>query len=167
MFKVPDLETERLILRLQRMQDWPEYLELMQSERSVYMGGPFSTEVAWGLFCHDLAQWKLMGHGALMLEDRDSGSCIGQVGINHGPLFPEPELGWFIYTNFEGQGYAYEAAKALRDWALNDRKLDTLVSYVNPKNDRSQSLATRLGAIIDAKAKRLDPVDLVYRYSII
>ena len=100
---IPTIETERLFLRPPRTEDWPEYAELMLSARAVHMGGPFSTDVAWGMFCHDVAQWALMGHGALMMEDRNTGLCLGQVGINHGPLFPEHELGWLVYPNAEGK----------------------------------------------------------------
>ncbi len=158
------LETERLILRVPEMKDWPEYAELMLSQRALYMGGPFSTGVAWGMFCHDVAQWTLFGHGALMLEDRRSGRCLGQVGINHGPLFPERELGWILFADAEGKGYAYEAAEALRDWAFKVCGLETLVSYIDPENTRSRRLAERLGAALDPSAPGQDPTDLVFRY---
>lgn len=106
-----------------------------------------------------------MGHGALMIDDARSGECLGQVGINHGPLFPEHELGWFVYESAEGQGYAFEAAEALKDWALKQRKLPTLVSYIAPGNTRSRKLALRLGAEIDANATAHAPEDLVFRHS--
>jgi RimJ/RimL family protein N-acetyltransferase len=162
---IPTLETERLILRPMNMDDWPNYLALMQSERATYMGGPATKAVAWGMFCHDMAQWALMGHGALMVDDRNSGQCLGQVGINHGPLFPEHELGWFVYADAEGRGVAFEAASKLRNWAFEKRTLTTLVSYVDPGNAKSCNLAERLGAILDDNAQRPDPKDLVFRHS--
>ena len=164
MTEIPTIETERLILRPPGMDDWPLYAELMFSERAIYMGGPFSTKGAWGMFCNDVAQWTLMGHGALMLEARDTGQCLGQVGINHGPLFPEHELGWLVYPDAEGKGYAYEAALALRDWGFRKRRLNTLVSYIDPRNTRSRKLAERLGAVLDTAAPVQDPGDLVYRH---
>ena len=99
---IPNLQTERLLLRSLTMADWPAYENLMMSERAKYMGGPYTQAAAWGLFCSDMAQWLLVGHGALMFDDRESGQCLGQVGINHGPLFPEQELGWFVYPEAEG-----------------------------------------------------------------
>lgn len=162
---VPIITTERLVLRLPEMRDWPRFAELMCSERATFMGGPYSRTAAWGMFCHDVAQWALMGHGALMIEDRASGDCLGQVGINHGPLFPERELGWLVYPEAEGRGYAHEAAAALRDWAFRHRGFETLVSYIHPDNLRSVRLAERLGAVRDADAPRHDPVDLVFRHS--
>ncbi|WP_322895678.1 MULTISPECIES: GNAT family N-acetyltransferase [unclassified Yoonia] len=161
---VPTLITTRLTLRPMRADDWTAYYQLMASDRAAYMGGPFSKSVAWGMFCADHAQWSLFGCGALMIEHSDSGACLGQVGINSGPLFPEWELGWFLYPDAEGKGFAYEAAAALRAWGKDVRKLETLVSYIDPDNERSAKLADRLGAFLDEGARRPDPTDLVYRH---
>ncbi|SCW86862.1 Acetyltransferase (GNAT) domain-containing protein [Rhizobium mongolense subsp. loessense] len=114
------IRTERLTLRLPVIEDFEVYAQLMASPRSAGMGGPFDTRSAWGLFCHDLALWQLFGHGALMIDLNETGECVGQVGINHGPLFPEKELGWHLYDGHEGRGYATEAAFGLRDWAFCD-----------------------------------------------
>ncbi len=92
------------------------------------------------------------------------GVCVGQVGINHGPLFPEKELGWMLYDGFEGQGYATEAAIALRDWAFATLELESLVSYFDPANAASMAVAKRLGAVPDPDAPRQDPEDVVYRH---
>jgi RimJ/RimL family protein N-acetyltransferase len=146
--------------------DFPAYAALMGGRRSVHMGGPFDARVAWGLFCHDAAGWELFGAGALMADRRETGETVGQVGLNHGPLFPEPELGWMLYDGHEGQGYATEAAAALRDWAFRARELPTLVSYVDPRNAASVRVALRLGAVPDPGAQRQagDEDDLVFRH---
>jgi RimJ/RimL family protein N-acetyltransferase len=164
MAEIPTLQTSRTLLRAMRAEDWPAYCRLMTSGRARYMGGPFPLGVAWGMFCSDHAQWDFYGCGALMIEDRETGRCLGQVGINFGPAFPEHELGWLLYPEAEGRGYAFEAARTLREWARHVRRLETLVSYVDPGNDRSRRLAERLGAARDEKAARQDPQDLVYRH---
>lgn len=115
---IPRLLTERLVLRAPVADDFPAYAQLLASPRAQRMGGPYALRAAWGLFCHDIAGWELFGHGALMIDLRMTGDCVGQVGINHGPLFPEKELGWLVYDRHEGQGYATEGAAALRDWPL-------------------------------------------------
>ncbi|MCY1557462.1 Acetyltransferase (GNAT) domain protein [compost metagenome] len=99
-----------------------------------------------------------------MIDLTATGQCVGQVGINHGPLFPEKELGWMLYEGHEGQGYAMEAAGALRDWAFAERGFDTLVSYCDPANVRSIAVAKRLGAVLDPDAPRQDQEDLVFRH---
>lgn len=163
-FSIPTLTTERLTLRAPVMADYAAYEALMASPRSVHMGGPFDQRAAWGLFCHESACWHLFGHGALMIEVKASGACVGLVGINAGPLFDEKELGWMLYDGHEGHGYATEAARALRDWAFGTLKLPHLVSYVDEANTRSSAVALRLGGMLDPNAAKQDPEDLVYRY---
>jgi RimJ/RimL family protein N-acetyltransferase len=161
---IPKLMTERLVLRAPVADDFPAYARLLASPRAKGMGGPHTLRAAWGMFCHDVAVWPLFGHGALMIDLRATGECVGQVGINHGPLFPEKELGWLVYEGHEGRGYATEAAAALRDWAARTLGLDRLVSYIDPENSRSIAVAERLGAALDPDAPKQDPDDLVYRH---
>lgn len=157
----PTLTTARLRLRPMMPADFPAYAAVLAQPRMAMMGGPFGLRDAWGLFCHDAAGWGLFGYGALMVEA--DGVTVGQVGISHGPLFPESELGWFLYDGFEGRGYATEAAATLRDWAYA-QGLATLVSYTDPGNQRSNRVAQRLGAVPDPDAEPQDPGDLVWRH---
>lgn len=163
---IPVIETPRLSLRPMAPGDFPAYAALMASPRAVCMGGPFDDRAAWGLFCHDAAGWSLFDAGALMMDRRDTGQTVGQVGINRGPLFPEPELGWMLYDGHEGQGLATEAARALRDWAFGTADLPTLVSYMDPANHASAAVARRLGAVPDPEAARPPggEADLVFRH---
>ncbi|WP_010140384.1 GNAT family N-acetyltransferase [Oceanicola sp. S124] len=164
MTRISVLTTDRLTLRPMQARDWEAYAALMASARAEYMGGPFTLAETWGMFCADHAQWSFFGIGALMIEDRATGACLGQVAVNAGPLFPEHELGWMVYPGAEGQGIAAEAAAAMRDWARDVRGLATLVSYIDPGNLRSRRLAEKLGAVPDPLAARPDPDDLVYRH---
>ena len=161
----PVIETARLRLRPMAPADWPAYAAFWASDRSRHMGGPLEQRMAWGIFCHDAAGWALFGLGALMIDRQADGATVGQVGISHGPLYPEPELGWLLYAGFEGQGYATEAGAALRDHAL--ARVPTLVSYVGPHNLASAAVALRLGGVSDPAAQRQpgDDEDQVFRYA--
>lgn len=161
---IPTLQTARLVLRPPVLADFAAYWSLMATDRARFMGGPFDERQAWGMFTSDLAMWWLFGHGCLMIDVADTAICVGQVGINHGPLFPEKELGWLLYADAEGKGYASEAAIAVRDWAFETLGLATLVSYVDPNNLPSIRVAERLGGVRDDKAERPDAEDLVFRY---
>lgn len=162
---IPTLETARLVLRPPTLDDYPAFAAIMKSDRARYMGGPFDDWGAWGMFCHDIVGWSLFGHGALMIERKSDSLCIGEVSINHGPLFTEKELGWMLYEGHEGHGYATEAAAALRDWAFAELGLATLVSYCDPENARSIAVAMRLGAVRDDNAPREDADDVVMRHA--
>ncbi len=161
---IPTLETERLRLRAPVFDDWPDYLAFLASPRAQFMGGPHTPDTAWSYFCNDVAQWQLFGHGALMLEDKKDGAVLGQVALCKGPLFPELELGWFLYERAEGHGYAIEAAAAMLAWGFATRDEQSFVSYIDPENSRSISLAERLGASLDETAQRPHPATLVYRH---
>ena len=162
----PTLTTERLTLRMPVMADYPTYAAFWATDRSAGLGGPTDVKGTWAWFCHDVAQWSLFGLGAWAMERRADGALIGQVILSDGPLFPEVELGWFLYDGFEGQGYMVEAATAARDWGFGVRGLPTMVSYVAPENTASARVAERLGAVIDPAAPLMDGrIDHVYRYA--
>jgi RimJ/RimL family protein N-acetyltransferase len=164
MTAIPTITTPRLILRPPILADLAPMQNMLVSERAKHMGGPYSPIGAWREFCQDIALWQLFGHGALIVDLRETDQCVGQVGINHGPRFPEKELGWLLFDGHEGRGYAVEAARALRDWAFAERGLPHLVSYIDPENMASIAVAERLGAVLDPDAPRQDAGDLVYRH---
>ncbi len=87
----------------------------MTSDHAGHMGGPFSAPVAWGWFRHGIAQWQLFDAGNLSIISRQTEGCLGQIEINQGPRFPEPELGWQVIARVEGHEFAFEAATAMRD----------------------------------------------------
>jgi len=151
-FTIPTIETQRLLLRPARLEDFPQFAEELAKPRTRFMDGPLSADMAWTFFTNDLACWPLLGVGGLMI-DRE-GTVVGQVAIGRPPRFPEMELGWIVYEAHEGRGYAAEAAFALRDWAYANAGLTTLVSYVDRDNTASIRLAEKLGAVEDPGAPR-------------
>ena len=166
MTDAPILRTERLILRPARLGDFKGFADLYASPRSKYIGGPRSPKAAWKDFAHDVGQWSLLGFGSWAIERRKSGDCIGQIGLNFPPHYPERELGWLLWEGFEGNGYAYEAALCARKFAYGTLGWTTAVSYISRENVRSIRLAERMGAVIDRNASLPDndPDDLVYRH---
>ncbi len=161
---IPVLETDRLVLRAQTRADWPAYKALLMSERARYMGGPKDDQGAWAAFAGDLAGWLLDDFGYWTAVLKNTNDAVAFLGIMKPPIFPETEIGWMTTPEGEGQGYAFEAAEAVLDWAFLTRSMPTLVSYIDPKNARSIALAERLGASRDAEAKAANVGDLVYRH---
>ncbi len=166
MMSAPTLETERLILRANRHQDFEALANVLGSDHAKFMGGPMTRRDAWQSFCSDIAQWSLLGHGAWAVERRADGEFVGQVTIIKPPHFPEVEIGWKFFPQAEGRGYAFEAARAALTFAYQSLGLKTLVSYIDTKNTRSIALAKRLGARPDLTAKHAypDDDDVVYRH---
>ncbi len=165
MTTAPRLETERLVLRPHRLADFKRIEALYASPRSKYVNGPASRGDTWRMFAADVGHWELLGFGAWAIEHRDTGNYVGQIGLNQPADFPERELGWLLWEEFEGSGYAFEAAQCARDFAYGTLGWDTLVSYIDPENTRSIRLAERLGAVPDPAAPLPDGDPcLVYRH---
>jgi len=160
----PALTTETLTLRAPVMDDFAAYAMFLAGPRSVGVDGPLDTKGAWAYFTSDVALWSLAGVGGFMMQCKEGGAVLGLIAVNIGPLFAEPELGWMVYDGYEGQGFATEAASAVRDWALAQPVITSLVSYVGRDNTPSRRLAERLGAVIDPNAACPGPETLVYRH---
>jgi RimJ/RimL family protein N-acetyltransferase len=146
---IPTLRTDRLILRAFRSSDWDDYAAMMadMEVQRFLAGRAFSREDSWLSMATFLGSWELRGHGMFAVEH--AGRFIGRVGIYHPPDWPEPELGWSLATEAWGQGFAVEAASAVRDWLFNTRGWTRLVSFIAKENTRSQRVAERLGAVRD------------------
>ena len=158
---IPRIETARLVLRAPRIADFDGWAAIACTDRGRYIGGPYDPEDAWLDFCQMCAGWLLRGAGLWSVDRRDTGALVGFVPLNHEWGDPEMELGFLFLPEGEGQGFAAEAAAAARDHALGALGMSTLVSYMDPANDRALALAARLGGRRDATAEAAfadDPV---------
>lgn len=145
-FQVPELETERLQLRLPKASDLPAVEAFRTSRRSVGVGGPYEAGTSFHYMSAVIGQWHLRGYGRWIVADKETDAPLGLVGIYHPEDWPEPEIGWSIYAeNAEGRGIAHEAAMATRDFAYNTLGWKRIVSLVMPDNIRSIALAKRMG----------------------
>lgn len=149
--RVPVIDTLRLHMRPMRLTDFPAWAEILCSDRSVYMDGPYDRDDAYTEFAASVGSWMLHGHGFWTVTDK-AGAVVGFVGINMEPSDNEHELGYFLRAAAEGRGYAREACYAARDWAFAHGLTD-LVSYVDPANERSCAVALSLGAVRDPAAE--------------
>ncbi len=160
---IPTLTTKRLVLRPSRLEDFPVLAEIMCTERSQYVGGPMSRKDAWYEFTQLSAEWLLHGHGGWTIEM--DGAVCGFVLIGVEPGDHEREVGYLLTEDAEGQGIAYEAARAARDFAFEALGFETIVSYIDPENTRSISVAQRLGGERDVAAEAAMDGDMhIYRY---
>jgi RimJ/RimL family protein N-acetyltransferase len=147
---VPRLQTERLTLRAPHLSDFEAWIEVLCGASTTFMGGPFTRDEAYLEFVSAAGSWLLHGHGCWTVMLTTTRQVLGFVLINMEPGDLEPELGYLFLPAAEGQGYASEAARAARDYGRDVLKLPSLVSYVAPENHRSNALAKRLGASLDA-----------------
>ena len=161
--QIPELRTARLRLRAPRITDFYSYAGIVTGPRGAHFALTGRDE-AWLDFNQMVAGWVLRGHGLWTVEDRQGG-LLGFVLLGFDPEDPEPELGYIFSEAAEGQGYATEAATAVRDFAFGRLGWPTLVSFISPGNTRSIALAERLEAYPDGQID--DPAGgrtLIYRH---
>lgn len=162
-FRVPVLTTERLVLREPRESDLPAMIAFGDSDRTRFIGGRQDRFATWRIFLAGIGHWALRGYGMWSVDTRE-GAFIGRVGVINHIGWPEPELGWHLYDGFEGNGYAYEAALAAREHMQNVLGMGPLITMVDSENDRSLSLATRLGATLERVLQEGGRLIHIYRH---
>ena len=142
----PVLQTERLLLRPPQPADLGAFSAYFQSDRARFTGGQPDPILAWSRFCTTLGHWVLRGYGIFVMLDRATGEAVGAAGPFFPEGWPEPEIAWQIWRpEYEGGGYAGEAARATRAHAYRDLGWRSAVSLIAPDNARSRRLAERLG----------------------
>lgn len=163
---VPVIETARLRLRAPCMADWPAYEAVFTSDRARFMGGPFTSEDAFGDFAQAVAGWMLRGAGMWTITAKGGDAAIGWLYLWQEWGDPEPELGWVLVEGAEGQGFAEEAARAVLPHALRLYGAGGFVSYIDEGNAASARLAEKLGARRDPRAEAAlgEPDLMIYRH---
>ncbi|MBF9028916.1 GNAT family N-acetyltransferase [Rhodobacterales bacterium HKCCE3408] len=146
---IPTLTTERLTLRAPAMSDFDAYADFRASERASFVGGPNTRMESWQQFCAIAGQWVVRGYGRWIAADRETDEPLGVVGLHHPLEWPEPEIGWSMFAAGEGRGLAYEAALGARDYAYRTLGWTTVVSLIDPQNERSMALGARMGCRAD------------------
>ena len=94
-----------------------------------------------------LGRYERDGHGFWIVENRATGTAVGQVGLLNQQLDEgtHPEVAYLIYTPYQRRGYATEAALAVRDHAFQVLDKSYVVSFIRPENLPSQKVARKLG----------------------
>jgi RimJ/RimL family protein N-acetyltransferase len=161
------IETKRLILREYTKEDFDSLKEIIcDAETMKYYPKPYdeSGVTRWIDWC--IGSYKQNGFGLFALELKDSGAFIGDCGISLQKIDGEilPEIGYHINKKYWKNGYAKEAASAVRDWFFNNTDYDCVYSYMNIENVPSYSTAK---SIAMKKVKEYDDgVELLLVYKI-
>ena len=162
----PTLETERLVLRPYRQDDFEAFAAYFASPRSIYTDGPVSRLAAWDRITAVAGRGMIAGLGAWTIELKSEVAARGLAALNTAITLPDPELGWILWDGFEGRGYAYEAANNARHFAFEILQWPDLISGIHQDNTASIRLAERLGAVRDTDVSlEEEPETLFYRHT--
>lgn len=153
---VPVLETERLIMRGQRLDDFRQCAAMWADpDITRYISGkPLSEEEVWSKFLRNVGHWTLMGYGVWVLEEKATGRFLGELGVgdfkrNIQPSFGDmPEFAWVLAAHAQGKGYATEAAHAAIAWSethFGPVRSKRMVCLIDPENLPSLRVAEKCG----------------------
>ncbi len=143
---IPRLETERLILRPPSEADLDADNAFFASDAAKFVGGPLRRDEVWRVFASLLGHWAVRGYGYWSVDEKDTGTYVGRIGLWFPEGWPEPEVGWTLMTQATGKGYATEAALAARSYAYDVLGWETAISLIDLDNTASKAVAKRMGA---------------------
>ena len=160
------LETPRLILREYTMEDFDGlYAILSDPETMKHYPSPYDEKGTMRWLNWSLDNYEKYGFGLWAMELKGSGLFIGDCGITMQNIDGEtlPEIGYHIRKDHWRQGYAKEAASAVRDWCFRNTDFDRVYSYMKYTNVASYSTAASIGLVkVKEYPDPLDTVCLVY-----
>ena len=147
---MPELTTDRLLLRRWRVGDRSPFAELnADPEVMRYFPAVLTRRASDELAARIEADIARQGWGLWALEERATGRFVGFTGLARAtfaaPFTPAVEIGWRLSRTAWGLGFATEAARAAATFAFGDLGLDELVSFTAAGNARSRAVMRRLG----------------------
>lgn len=162
------LRSDRLVLReitvadlpvLERIFSDPLCMRYYPSTKDAAATRDFFDRLAFG-------SYEANGFGLWAMIDRESGNMLGDCGITLQGTSKgmEPEIGYHLWPDYWGKGYATEAALACRNYAFSVMGLSRIVSIVSIENLPSQKVAERVHQRREIFSKQNAAGEMVKRY---
>lgn len=167
MLQIPELTTERLLLRCFKPEDFDAYAEMMANPDVVrYLGPgiPLSRADAWRQMAMLTGHWVLRGYGVWAVEERATGRFLGRIGCMNQEGFPAFEIAYSLGPWAWGKHYAREGAAAALAFARDVLRRPEITSIIRPENIPSIRVATSLGAVPGETVEFFGAPSVLYRY---
>ncbi len=146
---MPDLETDRLILRRWRARDVEPYAALTADpEVMAWLGGVMTEGEARAHIDRMEAHFDRHRFGRWAIERREDGAFLGYAGVQAiWPGLPVAgwECGWRLVRSAWGFGYASEAARAAVADVFARTDLAEVLAFTAEANARSRAVMARCG----------------------
>lgn len=112
-----------------------------------FLGGPATRSEAWRNMCMMAGAWTVHGFSMFSVIERATGRWIGRIGPWQPDGWPGTEVAWALIRDYTGRGYAFEAAVAAIDYAVEVLGWTDIIHTIHPENAASIRLAEKLGAV--------------------
>ena len=162
------IETDRLILREYQTEDFDAIFAILSdAETMQHYPAPFDEKRVRGWITWNQENYRAYGFGLWAVIRKETGELIGDCGVTMQNIRGEllPEIGYHIAKQYWRQGYAKEAALAVRDWFFRNTDYPALYAYMKYTNTASYRTAAAIGMKkVRAFSDPVNTVTYVYRY---
>lgn len=144
-------ETNRLILRPMNKTDAEAVFAMRSDENVMRFIRPPQTNRSEAEDWINLvsSRWEKEKIGFCAVIEKASNKFIGWCGLWRLKETGETEVGYALFREFWGKGFASEAAGAFLEYGFNQLNLEKIVAVANPENLSSQNVMKRLGMKFD------------------
>ncbi len=142
------LQTERLILRELTHDDFDILYEILSDPETMkHYPTPYDKKGVERWINWSIENYKIFGFGLWAVILKESNQMIGDCGLTMQIINKKikPEIGYHINKKYHNQGYATEAAKAVKDYIFNNTTFNTLYTYMAHTNVASYTVALKNG----------------------
>ena len=153
------IETKRLLLREMTYDDFHALYQVLADTDSMrYYPYTFDENRVRNWIERNIERYRIFGFGLWAVCLKETGEVIGDCGLTmqliNGQI--KPEIGYHIRADKQRNGFAKEAAIAVRDWTFNNTPFNIVYSYMNHANAPSAKTAAsygckQVGAFFDAE----------------
>jgi len=144
-----NFKTERLILRPRTMDDFDDCLVMDRAPGVVdFIVGPWQDRDAHEAFVKARINQDYgvgLGYWSIFTKEIPDHFIGWVLLIPEDGSGPDIEIGWRLHPDHWGQGFAFEAARAVVDHAFSHMELPLIIAAIDPRNTQSKKLAERLG----------------------
>ncbi len=150
------LETKRLILRPMLETDFDALLLIFTDPKvmAAFNHPTFTHEQMNHWLQRNLDHQKQYGYGLFSVILKGTDELIGDCGLEQMEDQDAAELGYDFRSDFWNQGYATEAATAVRDYAFSMLQLPQLISLIRVGNLASKRVAEKVGMTLAEEITR-------------
>ncbi|MDR3412856.1 MAG: GNAT family N-acetyltransferase [Formivibrio sp.] len=161
---IPTLHTTRLTLVPPQAGHLDVYADLYGNPEVMrHIAEPIDRAAAWKILAAHAGHWVLYGFGGWCVEEKQSGTIIGIVGLRQPAGSSIVEIGWIISPKARGRGYATEAAIAALSYATETVGAPEVAAHIGRGNEGSVSVARKLGMKLSTESK--DAKTLVFLHT--
>ena len=143
------LATRRLSLRRLSPSDAEFILELVNDPEFLRFIGDKAVRTADDarqyILDGPVASYQRNGFGLWRVEVKNSGVPVGMCGLLKRESLPDVDIGFAFLPAYRSQGYAFESASAVLDYARAQFGLRRVVAITNPDNAGSIRVLEKLG----------------------